>query len=247
MMAEAMVSCFWIDRYTTHEDRVFVKAPSAGNIYLTKAVKDILVIRWFLDLDPELFVICMVRDPRDAVVSKHGKAPDRYWAGLRYWNTYISCWRRVHEHPRFITIRYEDFSSAPDKTQETLIARMPFLEAKAPFSRYHEISNPSEESLQALGKVRPIAADGIGSWRQHLPRLAGQILIHGSISEDLIEFGYEKDDGWMVALDGVTPDVAPGHWPEHFTRASLMRRKLPAYPRIVAGRLRRTLDRGSWG
>ncbi len=116
-MAEAMVSCFWIDRYTAHEDRVFVKAPSAGNIYLTKAVKDILVIRWFLDLDPELFVICMVRDPRDAVVSKHGKAPDRYWAGLRYWNTYISCWRRVHEHPRFITIRYEDFSSAPDKTQ----------------------------------------------------------------------------------------------------------------------------------
>jgi len=124
---------------------------------------------------------------------------------------------------------------------------MPFLKAKAPFSRYHEISNPSEKSLQALGKVRPIAADGIGNWRQHLPRLAGQILIHGSITEDLIEFGYEKDDGWMAALDGVTPDVAPGHWPEHFTRASLMRRKLPAYPRIVAGRLRRTLGRGSRG
>ena len=49
----------------------------------------------------------------------------------------------------------------------------------------------------------------------------------------------------MVALDGVTPDVAPGHWPEHFTRASLMRRKLPAYPSMVAGRLRRTLGRGS--
>ena len=51
-----------------------------------------------------------------------------------------------------------------------------------------------------------------------LARVAGQIAIHGSISEDLIAFGYESDESWLAALKGVPPDLTPSHWPESIAR-----------------------------
>ena len=121
--------------------------------------------------------------------------------------------------------------------------RMPFLEKRAPFSRYHETAEPSGKSLDALRGVRPIAPDGIATWRDHLPRIAGQLRIHGSIADDLIEFRYEPDDTWLAVLEGVEPDVTRSHWPEHFGPGGLLRRKLPAYPAIVAGRMRQAFRR----
>ena len=241
LMVEAMIACFRVDQYTDHEDRVFVAPPGPGEIYLSKAPKDLLVIKSFLDLDPDLYVICMIRDPRDMIVSKHGLAPDRYWVGLSYWNTYIASWRRTRGHPRFFTVRYEDFVSDPDAAQVELMALMPFLEKTATFSRYHEIATPSERSLLALGIVREIGPDGIGAWRNHLPRIAGQVRIHGSITEDLIEFGYEEDEGWAAVLDGVEPDLSSSHLPERLSRLNLLRRTAPAYWPIMKAKLKRSV------
>lgn len=243
LMAEAMIVCFRIDQHTDHEDRVFTKPAGPGNIFLTKTVKDIMVARPLLKLRPELYVICMIRDPRDAVVSRHDQDPDVYWAGLRYWKSFIPYWRRARGHPRFITVRYEDLVSDPDGTQEELMERMPFLEKQASFSRYHETAAPSGKSLDALKGVRPIAPDGIAAWREHLPRITGQLQIHGSIADDLIEFGYEPDDKWLTALEGVEPDVSPSHWAEHFWPGGLLLRSLPAYPAIVKAGIKRAFRR----
>jgi hypothetical protein len=30
----------------------------------------------------------------------------------------------------------------------------------------------------------------------------------------LIAFGYVPDESWLAALEGVSPDLAPSHWPE---------------------------------
>ena len=89
LITEAMVPCFNIDSHAEHEQRVFKKPLRPGSVYLTKTVKDILIAKPFLRVKPELYVIGMIRDPRDAVVSKHRKTPDRYWGGLRYWHTYL--------------------------------------------------------------------------------------------------------------------------------------------------------------
>jgi hypothetical protein len=56
-----------------------------------------------------------------------------------------------------------------------------------------------------------------------LPRIAGQIALHGSIAEDLVEFGYETDDRWLAELEGIEPDTSPSHWPEYFTRETIAR------------------------
>jgi len=224
LLTEAMIACFKIDLYTSHESTIFQHTTRDGTISLTKDPQDITVVGTFLRIMPELYVIYLVRDPRDIITSKHSKDPDRYWWSLSSWKAWTRFGRKLKDHPRFITIRYEDLVGDPDGTQRFLMKRMPFLVKKAPFSRYHEISDPSVDSLKALGGIRPISPARIGRWRNHLPRLAGQLLRHEPITQDLIEFGYETDDAWLSELEGVDPDFRESSWPEYDTKAPFFRR-----------------------
>ncbi|MET0870240.1 MAG: hypothetical protein ABWY15_05085 [Methyloceanibacter sp.] len=92
------------------------------------------------------------------------------------------------------------------------------MKQRARFSDFHKLARPSAKSVAAMGSVRPIDSASIGNWRNHLARVAGQIAIHGSISEELIAFGYEPDESWLAALKGVSPDLTPSHWPESIAR-----------------------------
>jgi len=234
LIAEMMIACFEIDLHTEHEDSIYTFPPHLANVFLTKMPRDILVVEPILRIMPTLYAIYMVRDPRDMIVSKHDKAPDRYWVNLSFWKTYTYYGRRLQSHPRFITIRYEDLVTQPDQIQEYLIKRMPFLIKKASFTRYHEIAQPSEDSLLALGGVRPATTSRIGNWHNHLPRVAGQIHLHGSISEDLIAYGYEKDNAWEKELEGIQPDLRPSHLPEyHFSEKRLKHRTKRKYVKTL--------------
>jgi len=217
LLAEAMVACFDIELYSEHEARIFASAPRPGGVFLTKAPRDILLAGEALARMPLLHVIFMLRDPRNVIVSRHRRDPSRYWAGLKFWRAYTAAARPLQNHPRFIMLRYEDLLDDPDAVQAGLVKQMPFLRVTLPFSRYHEVARPADDAVAALGGVRPINPGRRDAWRQHLPRIAGQIALHGSIAGDLIEFGYETDDTWMRALDGVKPDTSPGFWPEYFT------------------------------
>ncbi len=214
LLAEAMITCFNIDLYTKHEDQIFKQPAQDGNIFLTKAPRDITVVAPFLWVMPDLYVIYMLRDPRDIITSKHYKNPERYWVSLRFWKTYTPFGRKLKNHPRFITIRYEDLVSDPDQVQVFLLEKLTFLSLKARFSQFHEVARPSSDSIAALRGVRPISATEISKWRHHLSRVAGQLLLHGSISQDLIEFGYEVDDSWLKELEGVEPDMSESHLPD---------------------------------
>jgi len=223
LIAEAMVACFDIDIFHDHEARIFSQPPVAGEIYLTKAPRDILLAEKALGQMPNLHVLCMFRDPRNVIVSKHRRDPERYWAGLKFWKAYTPVARRLRNHPRFITLRYENLTADPDSVQRKLAERLPFLQNTAPFSRFHEIAKPADDALTALSGLRAIGASRPDPWRDHLPRVAGQMQQHGSLAPDLIEFGYETDDSWLAELDGVEPDTTPSHWSEHFTPESLAR------------------------
>ncbi len=257
LIAEIMIACFEIDLHTEHETSIFSPPSRRADIFLTKRPRDILVAGPILRTMPSLHVIYMIRDPRDMVVSRHRKDPERYWSSLRYWKKYIDYgerlrdhprWKkyidygeRLRDHPRFITLRYEDLVREPDVIQELLMERMPFLEKRTEFSQYHNIARPSEDSVKALRGVRAISAGSIGNWRSHLPRVAGQVQVHGSISEDLIRFGYEEDESWLGELEGVEPDLNESHWPEHFSRRDLRVRKRGRYVKAVIAPLRNRL------
>jgi hypothetical protein len=234
LLTEMMVACFRIDLHPEHEERVYAWPRRRAAVYLAKAPRDMLIIERYLRWMRNLNVLCLMRDPRDVVVSRHRMDPERYWASLRYWKTYLPRWRRLSGMPRFLTVRYEDLVREPDEVQDRIAANLPFLEPTARFSEFHARAEPGAKAVQALGSVRPVTAQSIGNWRNHLPRLAGQLQQHGSISDDLFEFGYEPDRSWEGELEGVEPDLTPGHWPEHFTPEDLAARLRHRGPLAVA-------------
>jgi hypothetical protein len=214
LLAECMAACFEIDAVEQHEASLCQHRKNV-DIYLTKNPVDLHIVGPRFWIDPHLHVIAMLRDPRDVIVSKHKLNPDRYWAPLRFWKRHFRIMQRLLPHKRFLVVRYEDLVQEPDAIQEMVMSKFPFLRRKARFSDFHKFARPSAKSLNAMGPLRPFDSSSIGNWRNHLPRIAGQLSIHGSITGELIELGYERDESWLGALEGVTPDLSPSHIPEH--------------------------------
>jgi hypothetical protein len=185
-----------------------------GQILLTKRPKDTMYVQAILEKDPEFYVIYMVRDPRDVIVSRHGKDKDMYYSNIRLWREMHACAKPLYGHERFLEVRYEDFVRDPDATQQMIADKFPWLEKVHDFSEYHKYASVSEKSLMAMHSVRPIAPSSVSVWTQHPGRIKGQQLIHGSLSPDLIACGYETSAEWERALDAVEPDCSRSRYPE---------------------------------
>ncbi len=241
LMMELMLAGFRIDASADHEEQVYAPTPTGAGIHLSKAPQDILVAARVLDANPNLWILHMVRDPRDVIVSRHTKRQNRYWTTLRMWHEYRRAARRVEGHPRFLTIRYEDLVRDPDQIQKTIAEFMPFLEMRHPFSTFHRFAAPSSDGLDALGGVREVSDSSIGRWRDEIPRVKAQLEIHRSIDRDLVELGYEESGDWKRELDGVIAKNGKSNWKDHLSvwvraRAALERRRRVA-------RYRRRIDR----
>lgn len=223
-----MFACFGVDDYPAHETRISdrVGGPSgSGGTVLTKWPSDFMSVWPAVALDRSLFVLCLMRDPRDAVVSRHGKKPDAYWSSLRYWMWFRRVHDRLARQRRVLVIRYEDLVREPDRVQERIAGFLPFLEARHPFNAYHLHTRAGRDAVDALRGVRAISAAGVGAWRGHLERVRQQVRLHGSISDDLIRFGYEPDRSWERLLEGVADRDFDTELPEFFSRRERARRR----------------------
>lgn len=206
LLFEAMKTCFQFDGAPEHEAPICQSRYdfARGGVVLTKHPAECDLVRWPLRLDPGLVVICIIRDPRDMVVSTHSGRPGTYWASLRYWQLFLEHIGKLEVERRFVLIRYEDLVADPDGLQERICRCFPMLNKRYFFCDFHLHARPSNKALDALNGMRPIKADGVGSWKNHLPRIKQQISIHGSISSSLVRFGYEPDDLWELNLKDVT-------------------------------------------
>ena len=202
LLLELLVAGFAIDASADHETSVFERPPRGSGIHCTKNPRDLLVAGPLLRIDRNLWLIHMVRDPRDVVVSRHRRDPGKYWTNLRLWKDRQPAARELASHPRFLTVRYEDLVREPDAVQDRIAAWMPFLPKRAPFSAFHRTAKPSEDALDALRGLRPIDTGSIGAWRRHKPRLAAQLALHGSIQDDLERLGYEEGRGVAPGAGG---------------------------------------------
>lgn len=240
LMAELMHTCFAVDGYCEHELSIFRRPVPPVELLVTKRPTESEWIIPVLEHDPNLWVICMMRDPRDVVVSKHGKRPDIYWTNLRLWKQAVdSALRESERNARYILIRYEDLVLKPDETQEYLEKRIPFLKRKVVFSRYHEIARPSKDSVDAMRGIRPISSKSIGSWHHHKPRLKAQLELHGSIDRYLTILGYETDTTWKDEMEGVTAENIGTFKPEFDTSTfwERLRKYLKLESRLLRYRL----------
>lgn len=224
LMTELFVNGFHIDGFTEHEVSIFKKLDRTYEIFCSKNPQDIMHAPWLLHLDQNLWFIHMLRDPRDVVVSFHGKDKSKYWTNLRIWNNHHSGFRKVVGHPRFIPVRYEDLVCDPDSVQTQIMEKIPFLKKRIDFSEFHRIAKPSENSLKALKGLRPINRSSIGAWRNNKSRLLAQIEMHGSIDKDLIDLGYETDEHWKKELNEVIPNNYKSNWPDEMPKRSISQR-----------------------
>lgn len=206
LMVELLVASYEIDGYAEHEMSIFDRPPGSYEIFCSKLPADLLNVGALLRFDPDLWVIAMLRDPRDVVVSRHAKAPSKYWVHLGVWKRRCKAMRSLAAHPRFVVVRYEDLVREPGEVQSDLERRLPFLRRKGEFREFHGRTAASSRAQEALGGVRPIDASSIGNWRNHKPRLLAQLERHGSVDDELVEFGYEHDEQWRCELAGVAAD-----------------------------------------
>jgi hypothetical protein len=232
LLAEMMAHGFRVHA-EPKEVPIYSRPAVPVDVYLTKRPWDVLVSRFALRALPNVDIVCMVRDPRDVVVSVHGEDPDRYWAGLKFWKTYEPEVERLHGRDHFTIVRYENLVRDPDGEQRKLMTRLPYLDQQSWFSTFDATARPSQQSLHALRGLRPVSPASIGAWRSHLPRLAGQLEQHGSISDSLVRHGYERDASWEAVLVGVEPDVRASHWPEHYDKRALAWRRCKAMVRTA--------------
>jgi len=241
LLHEAMVTCFKVDKHYDHEMRFNLVSAGDGQILLTKRPKDTMYLRAILEQDPEFYVIYMLRDPRDVIVSRHGKNREMYYSNVRLWREMHAYAKPLYGHERFLEIRYEDFVHDPDATQRRIAEKYPWLEQIHAFSEYHEYARVSDKSVTAMHSVRPIAPTSVGVWTQHPGRIKGQQEIHGSLTPDLIECGYESTADWEQVLEAVKPDFSRSRYPEKVYFWSRLSQRLNALRKVAMyRRLRRS-------
>ena len=214
LLHEAMVTCFKVDKHYDHEVRFNLVTANDGDIVITKRPKDTMYMPEVID-DPELYVLYVMRDPRDVIVSRHGKNKDMYYSNIRLFRDLHGYAKSIADHERFLQVGYEEFVNRPDDVQQQIVSKFPWLETRYKFSEYHLHAEVSEKSKLAMNDVRPIAPTSVGKWRDNLPRIKAQQLTHGSLTPDLIECGYETSAEWERVLDDVEPDFSRSRYPEN--------------------------------
>lgn len=229
LLYELMTCSFAIDHSSPHESRIGKMPPYNCDVYLTKAPKDIVVIGPILQQVPDLFVIFVMRDPRDSAVSIHQIDAPNYYGTLEYWHNYMPFYDGIKDHHRVLTVRYEDLVADPDALQQQIAARFPFLRITDRFSHFHQNTRPSEMAQLALNGVRQVSASSVGNWESHKGKIKADIEAFGPITNDLIRFGYEPSAEWEQKLT----DVAPVHGKQHrsvFSSKEWIHRKLRSQP-----------------
>lgn len=214
LMLALMLTCFEIDGGLARETRLW-RAPARGRrIVLTKQPDDEKLALFLARFDPKLHVIYMLRDPREVIVSRHGSDPNRYWTNLRAWRESLAAAQPSFGQRRVHVVRYEALIHDPDGVQRALCESMPFLKMVRPFSRFHEVAELQNSQWRAaMGSIRSIGATA-PSWRNHLPRLKGQLQRHGDVSGELIQLGYERDKNWLALLENIDPQADASRTPE---------------------------------
>ena len=245
LLHEAMVTCLKVDKHYDHEVRFNKAWAEDDQVLLTKRPKDTMYMPAVLENDPDFYVIYVLRDPRDVIVSRHGKEKSRYYSNIRLWCELHDVAKTLYGHARFLEVKYEDFVNRPDEVQKTIVVRFPWLQTLHPFSEYHQYASVSDKSKRAMHGVRPIAPTSVGLWKNNLPRIKGQQEIHGSLTPILMDCGYESSGDWERALDGVDPDRSKSVYAERVNLVRRAARYVDALRKVSGYRRRRGRARQS--
>lgn len=134
--------------------------------------------------------INVVRDGRDVVTSVHPSDPNSYHVAPERWARDVSAGRQIEDHPRVITVRYEDIvrDHLPPMRRICEFIEEPFPEEE--FEAYPE-SAQLQESRAWYGKAREISDSSVGRWKKDEHTKVVDRLYATDGAEELLEhYGY---------------------------------------------------------
>ena len=204
LLTEIIATCFENRGACEHEMSIFTPPPQDAKLYFSKKPTDIRYIMRLLDRDPNLYVICLFRDPRSVITSIHKSTTGKYFCNYQECNCCQLTAESLKGNDRFLMIQYEALTKDPNEIQKHIENTFPFLTRTHDFTDYSKIAKPSEKSQNALNGVRPINTERHEGWKKHRPRLKSEIERHPQITDDLIRLGYEPNHDWMSQLESVT-------------------------------------------
>lgn len=239
LLHEVMVTCFRVDKHYEHEIRFHLVTGADDQVVITKRPKDTMYMPFVLENDPDLFVVYLLRDPRDVICSRHGKDKEIFYSNIRLFRQMHAYAKKMYGHERFLQLRYEDFVRDPNAIQTVIMEKFPWLQKTHDFSEYHEYAQVSTRSLTAMHSVRPITPSSVGVWTRHPGRIKAQQAIHGSLTPLLIECGYEASGEWERVLDGAEPDPTRSRYPEHLYFWTRISQAIDAMRKVAVYRRKR--------
>ncbi len=205
LLFEIVAASYAWEGRATHEMTLAEVPDRPLESLLTKHPGDLRLVKRALKFHSDLFVIIILRDPRDCVVSIHGSSPDRYWANMLGLRNNVPHYLELLGHPRLHVVQYEELVANPNNVQRDIEAAFPFLDRRAQFSEFHNIAQPGAAATLALREVRPVSTDSVGAWRNHLPRIKQQEEDFGPIAPVLEALGYDHSD-WPICIADIKAD-----------------------------------------
>lgn len=121
-----------------------------------------------------IFVINIVRDPRDVLSSKHPLAKNQFYVGRDLWldsflaTEYLE--NSLEGYPRHITMRYEDVVQKHEEIEKELLEKVglelsPGIAGMNRLKDCVEIKDVSGNMVKYMHKLRNFDANSIGTWR----------------------------------------------------------------------------------
>jgi len=186
---------------------VTTRLPAGFSWRVSKSPNDIHHVREIqVAIDP--WVIYMLRDPRDCIVSWRDAKHDYYLAFNEWLRNFL--FAKSYKGNRLLWIRFEQLVCRPEAVQESL-AETIGLQPVVPFAECHKVILLHKETIQhqlvhgvregSLGPmVRPLDPSVIGSWRRDKARIRQQLEQFPEMQAVLEWTGYEEDEAWQHEL-----------------------------------------------
>ena len=153
-------------------------------------------------------LICMVRDPRDVMISRHaeskfGPPTEAYVTPLRWYESILAgehIFRALSDYPRKLLLRYEDLVTQPQAAERRMIecfglaqnpGALPIDRIKDNYERL-KIAFGADQ-IMALNGLRNMSPSSIGRWRSHSeedPMDAAPLPIREKFKAFCAEHGY---------------------------------------------------------
>ncbi len=153
-----------------------------------------------------IFLIHIIRDPRDVLSSHHPLRERQFYVQPDDWERSIQgaswLWRQLDDYPHKLVLRYEDIVRDPEGTQ-ALLCRRTGLQLRRGVTSWATLK-ANVESTQGLGdmvtymhKLRDFDPESIGKWRANPDAVAHlEQLCHASrhgvlLNEFMRVYGYQ--------------------------------------------------------